>query len=93
MENDPSIPPLRPDPESLFRYSLVSLVLNHEHRALARSEAVETVAAQRHIDLEGEERTVSARTLYRWLADFEQGGPDALMPWQRRSERVVGWAV
>jgi hypothetical protein len=51
MENAPSKPPIRPDPESLFRYSLVSLVLNHEHRGLARSEAIETVAAQRHIDL------------------------------------------
>jgi putative transposase len=84
MENDPSKPPIRPDPESLFRYSLVSLVLNHEHRGLARPEAIETVAGQRHIDLEGNDRTVSTRTLYRWLSDFEQGGPDALMPATRK---------
>ncbi|MCP3882084.1 MAG: transposase, partial [Sulfitobacter sp.] len=89
MENAPSIPPIRPDPESLFRYSLVCLVLNHEHRGLARPEAIETVAAQRHIDLEGKDRTVSARTLYRWLADFEQGGPDALMPATRKGGPVV----
>ncbi|MEA2080684.1 MAG: helix-turn-helix domain-containing protein [Pseudomonadota bacterium] len=84
MENDPSKPPIRPDPESLFRYSLVSLVLNHEHRGLARPEAIETVASQRHIDLEGNDRTVSTRTLYRWLSDFEQGGPDALRPATRK---------
>ena len=89
MENDPSTPPIRPDPESLFRYSLVSLVLNHEHRGLGRPEAIETVAAQRHIDLEGKDRTVSARTLYRWLSDFEQGGPDALMPATRKGGPVV----
>jgi len=78
MENDPAHP-LRPDPESLFRYSLVSQVLNHEHRGLVRPEAIEKVAAQRHIDLEGKDRTVSTRTLYRWLSAFEQGGPDALV--------------
>jgi putative transposase len=84
MEKDPSQPPIRPDPESLFRYSLVSLVFNHEHRGLARPEAIEKVAAQRHIDLEGKERTVSARTLYRWFSHFEQGGPDALIPVTRK---------
>ena len=40
MENDASKPAIRPDPESLFRYSLLSLVLNHEHRGLARAEAI-----------------------------------------------------
>jgi len=85
MENDPPKPPLRPDPESLFRYSLVSLVFNHEHRGLARPEAIEKVAGQRHIDLEGNERTLSTRTLYRWLSDFEQGGPDALLPATRQA--------
>jgi len=89
MENDPSKPPIRTDPESLFRYSLVSLLLNHEHRGLARSEAIETLAAQRHVDLEGNERSVSTRTLYRWLSDFEQGGPDALIPATRKGGPVV----
>jgi putative transposase len=54
------------------------------HRGLARPEAIEKVASQRHIDLEGKDRTVSARTLYRWLSDFEQGGPDALIPATRK---------
>lgn len=89
MENDPSEPPLPPDPESLFRYSLVSLVLNHEHRGLARPEALEKVAAQRHIDLKGNARTLSTRTLYRWLSDFEQGGPEALMPATRQAGPLV----
>ena len=89
MENDASKSARRPDPESLFRYSLVSLVLNHEHRGLARPVAIEEVAAQRHLDLEGKARTVSARTLYRWLSSFEQGGPDALMPATRTGGPVV----
>jgi putative transposase len=89
MENDASKPAIRPDPESLFRYSLVSLVLNHEHRGLARPEAIAEVAAQRHIDLEGKERTVSVRTLYRWLSNFEQGGPDALVPVPRQGRSLV----
>jgi len=89
MENDASNPTIRPDPESLFRYSLVSLILNHEHRGLVRPVAIEEVAAQRHIDLAGKERTVSVRTLYRWLSSFEQGGPDALMPVTRKGGPVV----
>jgi putative transposase len=89
MENDASKPAIGPDPEALFRYSLLCLVLNHEHRGLARSEAIEAVAAQRHIDLEGKERSVSTRTLYRWLAAFEQGGPDALIPATRKGEPGV----
>jgi putative transposase len=89
MENDPAHPPLRPDPESLFRYSLVCLVSNHEHRGLARPEAIAQVAAQRHIDLEGKDRTVSTRTLYRWLSAFEQGGPDALMSVPRQGGPLV----
>ena len=89
MENDASKPAIRPDPESLFRYSLVSLVFNHEHRGLARPEAIEQVASQRHIDLEGKDRTVSARTLYRWLSAFEQGGPDALVPVPRQGRSLV----
>jgi putative transposase len=59
------------------------------YRGLARPEAIEQVAAQRHIDLEGKDRTVSARTLYRWLSAFEQGGPDALMPAPRPGGPVV----
>lgn len=89
MENDASKSARRPDPESLFRYSLVSLVLNHEHRGLARAVAIEEVAAQRHIDLAGKARTVSTRTLYRWLSSFEQGGPDALVPVPRQGRSLV----
>jgi len=89
MENALSKPPIRPSPESLFRYSLVSLVLNHEHRGLARPEAIAKVATQRHIDLDGKDRTVSTRTLYRWLSAFEQGGPDALMPATRKGGPVA----
>ncbi|MEJ2387242.1 MAG: hypothetical protein P8Y27_08015 [Chromatiaceae bacterium] len=89
MGNDPSKPARRPDPESLFRYSLVSLILNHEHQGLVRPEAIAEVAAQRHIDLEGKERTVSERTLYRLLSSFAQGGPDALIPATRKGGPVV----
>jgi putative transposase len=89
MGNDPSKPAIRPDPQLLFRYSLVSLVLNHEHRGLVRPEAIAEVAAQRHIDLEGKERTVSVRTLYRLLSSFAQGGPDALIPATRKGGPVV----
>ena len=90
MENDASKSAIRPDPESLFRYSLVCLVLNHEHRGLARLVAIEEVAAQRHIDLAGNERRVSTRTLYRWLSRFEQGGPESNAGFRSAHEVING---
>jgi putative transposase len=53
------------------------------YRGEVRPEAIETVAGQRHVDFDGKERPVSARTLYRWLAAYEQGGSDALAPSER----------
>ncbi|MCP4381689.1 MAG: transposase [Hyphomicrobiales bacterium] len=85
MEDEPIKPP---NTEALFRYALVSQVLGHEHQAKTRPEAIEMVAGQ-HIDLKGGKRSVSARTLYRWLAAFEQGGPNALAPTVRSGGPVA----
>jgi transposase InsO family protein len=86
MKDNPIKPP---NPKILFRHTLLSQVLNRVYRGQARPEAIEAVAAQRHMDLEGKDRSVSARTLYRWLAAFEQGGGEALAPIERSGGPVV----
>ena len=78
-----------PNPEALFRYTLLSQVLHRVYRGEARPEAIEAVAIQPYVDLDGKPRSISARTLYRWLAAFEQGGPDALIPAAREGGPVV----
>ena len=80
MKEEPLKPP---NPEALFRHTLISQVLNRMYRGEVRPEAIETVAGQRHVDFDGKERPVSARTLYRWLAAYEQGGSEALAPSER----------
>ena len=82
-------PPKPPNPEALFRHSLVSQVLNRMYRGQARVDAIEAVAGQRHLDFDGKERSVSARTLYRWLAAYEQGGSEALAPQERSGGPMV----
>ena len=60
-----------PSPEALFRYRLVAEVVARIARGERRAEAIGAVAAYAHPDLSGRLRTVSTRTLYRWLARFE----------------------
>ncbi len=86
MKDEPLKPP---NPEALFRHTLVSQVLNRVYRGEARFDAIEAVAGQRHVDFDGKDRPVSARTLYRWLAAYEQGGSDALAPRERSGGPMV----
>lgn len=85
--------------EALFRFRVVSEVLTRVTRGEAHSRAVRLVASRTHGRLDGSERAVSARTLYRWLAAYERGGFSALEPAERRrvetsaalSERLVAF--
>ncbi len=86
MKDEPLKPP---NPKMLFRHTLVSQVLNRVYRGQARPDAIEAVADQRHVDFDGKACSVSARTLYRWLAAYEQGGAEALAPNPRRGGPVV----
>ncbi len=79
-----------PHPEALFRYALVAELRALCVRGMSRAGAVRQLAAQVHVTLEGEPRQVSARTLYRWLAAFDQCGVGALEPAPRaRTESSV----
>lgn len=60
--------------EALFRYQVVSLVRARILGGVRLATAVEEVAGLNHASLDGELRRVSARSVYRWLADYEAEG-------------------
>ncbi len=69
-----------PCPQALFRYALVAELRALCARGISRAAAVRKLAAAEHVTLDDERRRVSARTLYRWLAAYEQHGFSALEP-------------
>lgn len=72
--------PITLSTEALFRYQIVAFVLARvavgQTRPLAIEEAVETT----HFTETGEARSVSRRTLYRWLAAYDHDGFVGLEP-------------
>ena len=75
--------PKPPHPEALFRHNVLSQVIHRELAGQSRPDAVNAVAAEPMPDLKGQSRLISVRTLYRWLAAFECGGFEALIPTAR----------
>lgn len=63
------------DPEALFRFRIVSAVELFESQGHGRTGAVRLVAEQNH-----DGRTVSRRTIWRWLKTYAAGGLEALAP-------------
>lgn len=84
-------PALEPSPQALFRYQAISQVLLRESWGEDRAQALRQVAGQALVGADGEQRRVSARSLYRWLAAYQQGGFEALAPARRcgAGSRVV----
>jgi transposase len=68
------------DEEVCFRYRLVSAVLALTLGGTAKQAAVRAVAGSLQVDEAGQGRTVSERTLYRWLADYAAHGLAGLAP-------------
>jgi transposase InsO family protein len=66
--------PIRLSPEALFRYQLVSAVRVRTLAGVPAARAVSEVATLVHTG----GRTVSERSLYRWLRAYEEHGPSAL---------------
>ena len=69
--------------EALFRYQVVSKVLARELGGEARAHAARAVAASAHVTVNGSARSVSLRTLYRWLAAYQKQGFAGLEPAQQ----------
>ncbi|MFT5433857.1 MAG: putative transposase, partial [Myxococcota bacterium] len=73
-----------PSPEALFRYLVVASVRALELRGAPRTVAVRDVAAEAH-PFGPSLRTVSKRTLWRWLAAWDGGSLVGLEPAARQS--------
>ena len=72
--------------EALFRHQVVSEVRAKVCSGMKVTAAVGEVAARTHTDLQGRPRTVSGRTVFRWMRAFEEAGAVGLEPAGR--ERV-----
>lgn len=77
------IPPRTPlvlTPEALFRYQIVSTVRARVLAGQGMEATVRAVAAQPHLTPAGELRTVSGRSIYRWLAAHDRDGAASAAP-------------
>jgi transposase InsO family protein len=66
--------------EALFRYVVVSAVLVRTGQGMTQGEAVTEVAGTPLPTLEGDLRTATQRTIYRWLARWRTDGIAGLEP-------------
>lgn len=79
--------PYTASPEALFRYAVISQVRARVIAREKRVNAVQAVAGILHTTLDGHPILVGKRTIYRWLAAFEEHGFTGLEPAGRpRSE-------
>lgn len=76
--------PLRLSPPALLRYHVVSLVRARELAGMDRASAAVEVADMDHATPDGALRRVGLRSVYRWLALYDRGGPAALEVAPRR---------
>lgn len=64
--------------ETLFRYQVVSAAKAKLMLGKDRAQTVKEVAQSQFLAADGELRSVSVRSIYRWLSKFETQGPSAL---------------
>lgn len=83
--SDPPAAPTRgPSSQALFRFQVVSEVLSRVLRGELRPDAIAAVAAGEHATFDGRRRKVSERTIYRWLAAFDDQDIGDLEPASRK---------
>jgi transposase InsO family protein len=75
--------PLSLSAEALFRHQVVSEVLSRVLAGMTVSGAIAEVVAADRQDLEGRSRSLSGRTVYRWLRAFKTDGVTGLEPASR----------
>ena len=71
--------------DALFRYQVVSQVLSREIKGEPRPETIEAVAGIVHVTVDGRQRLVSKRSIYRWLAAYKDQGFNGLLPVPRKT--------
>lgn len=65
--------------EVLYRFSVISQILTLVKSGTPRPQAIEQVALRPHFDTDGQRRSITVRTLYRWLHDFDAEGSAGLV--------------
>jgi transposase InsO family protein len=63
-----------PSGEALFRFAIVSQVVWRMQTGEDRADAIRTLSTREHTFFDGSPRAVSERSLYRWLATYEDDG-------------------
>lgn len=86
-------PPELPSAEALFRFRVVGEALTEQMRGRTRTRAVAAVAAREHLTLDGRIRTVSPRTIFRWLKRYEEADHQLWALEPRTRPRVAVSAV
>ena len=76
--------PVTISPEALFRYRVAGAVESLALMGRSLADAIRTVCADIHTDLDGKRRQLSPRTLYRWVAAYRKAGIDGIEPATRR---------
>jgi len=71
--------------DALFRYLVVSQVLSKEHKGESRPEIIDAVSRIVHVTVDGRQRLVSKRSIYRWIAAYEDKGFNGLLPAPRKT--------
>lgn len=69
--------------DALFRYQIVSQVLTRQYKGEPRPEAINAVSEILQVTIDGQQRYVSKRSIYRWLAAYENKGFSGLLPTPR----------
>lgn len=73
---------------TLFRYQVISQVLSLIKQGRTKAEAVCTTTANLHFFGKGHLRRARARSIYRWLALYEESGIQGLQDQKRKSRQV-----
>lgn len=74
--------------EALFRFRVLAPLLDADAEKSLRQRIAERVS-QKHPHPSGEERALTARTLWRWLKLYRRGGFEALHPRHRKDKGAV----
>ena len=72
--------PISLTPEALFRYRIVSAVRARLMTGQSLADVVRSISREPHFEQNGEQRRVTTRTLYRWMAAYGQHAIQGLEP-------------
>ncbi len=69
---------------SAFRFGLIASVIQRELKSGEKYALLKEIAKQQYAIPEGEKRTISIRSLERYIQAYEKGGFEGLKPLKKR---------